>query len=184
MKHLLPCILLLLLVAPAAQAQATPAAVEHGDLKVGAGLVLAHPDYSPQNEAGFAVFGDFDFLDHLGADVQVHRVGGAPDSSVHETTYEAGVRFLWTFNPYLPGLGRRQVTPFVRGAAGVGTFYFKNSSGQNATYGIYGAGGGLDYNLVRKVDARVEYEYQRWASFTPNGLQPNLLTIGLTYRLR
>jgi opacity protein-like surface antigen len=183
MKILPLCLALFSLSTTALHAQALPAAVKSGGLKVGAGLVLAHPDYSPNNEAGFGIFANYDFLDHFGAELQFHQVGGSSATSVSERTFEVGGRFLWNFHPDLPLLGPRQITPFLKIDVGAGTFSFQNKY-QNATYGLYAGGGGFDYNVTRKFDARVEYEYQRWRSFTPNGLQPNLLTIGVAYRLR
>jgi hypothetical protein len=32
------------------------------------------------------------------------------------------------------------------------------------------------------LNARVDYEYQRWISFPPNGLSPWIVSIGAAYR--
>lgn len=181
----IPSLLLgtLLLSTPALlHAQATPAATRSGGFKVGADLVLAHPDYAPKNEAGFGVFANYDFLSHFGGEIQYHQVGGSGSTGISERTIEVGGRLLWTFHPVLPVIGRHDVTPFVKFDVGSGSFHFQDKS-QNGSYGIYAGGGGVDLNVTRKFDGRVEYEYQRWTTFVPNGLQPNLLTLGVAYRI-
>ena len=164
------------------KAQATPAATRSGGFKVGAGPVLAHPDYAPKNEAGFGVFANYDFLTHFGGEIQYQQVGGSGNANISERTIEVGGRLLWTFHPVLPVIGRHDVTPFINFDVGSGSFNFQNNS-QSGRYGMYAGGGGVDLTVTPKFDARVAYQYQRWTSFVPNGLQPNLLTLGVAYRI-
>lgn len=160
--------------------QALPAAEKKGNIEVGASVVVANPDYSPGKKAGFNIFADYNFTKHFGAEGKFTQVGGSGSGGVSERTYEAGGRILWGFHPKF--LGHRQLTPFANFDVGGGVFNFQNSY-QNGTYGMYAGGGGADYNITRSFDVRAAYEYQRWSSFPPRGLQPNLFTIGVVYRI-
>ena len=51
----------------------------------------------------------------------------------------------------------------------------------NLAYNLFAVGGGLDYRILRHVNARADFEYQRWMGFPPNGLAPSLLTFGAAY---
>lgn len=166
-----------------AHAQATPTAEKTSALKVGAGVVLANLDYGPKKGAGLGVFIDYDFAKHFGGEFEFHQLGWSSSTVITESTYEVGGRFLWPFYPVLPLVGARQFTPFVKMDVGVGRFNFQNKY-ENATYNLYAGGGGFDYTFAPRFDARVEYEYQRWGSFPVRGLQPNLLTLGVAYRIR
>ncbi len=164
-------------------AQALPAAEKTGDIKIGAEIVPANLDYGPRRGTGLGLFADYDFAKHFGAEFEFHQLGFSPNDNITERTYEVGGRFLWPFHPNLPFIGPRQFTPFLKMDVGAGKFSFQDKY-ENATYSLYAGGGGFDYNLVRSFDARVEYEYQRWGSFPVRGLQPNLLSFGIAYRVR
>lgn len=164
-------------------AQAVPTAEKTGDIKVGGEVVPANLDYGPVRGTGLGVFADYDFAKHLGAEFEFHQLGFSADKVITERTFEVGGRFLWPFHPTLPLIGARQLTPFIKMDVGAGKFSFQNKY-ENATYSMYAAGGGFDYNFIRSFDARIEYEYQRWGSFPGRGLQPNLLSFGIAYRVR
>lgn len=181
MRKLFIPLLVLLAASTHLYSQALPAAEKKGYLEVGASVVVANPDYSPGKKAGFNIFGDYNFLTHFGAEAKFTQIGGSGSNGVSERTYEAGGRFLWSFRPKF--LGHRQLTPFANFDVGGGTFNFQDKY-QNGTYGMFAGGGGGDYNVARSFDVRAAYEYQRWSNFPPNGLQPNLFTIGVLYRIR
>ena len=176
-------IFLLFSVSSLLHAQAVPAAERKGDLTVGAGLVLSDPDYAPHNKVGYSLFGDYVFLEHFGGEFQFKQLPGAGSSSVSERTYEVGGRLLWTIRRKAPYAGGQSITPFIKFDVGAGNFSFQNSY-QNGTYGLFAGGGGVEYNVTRALDVRAEYEYQRWSNFPPRGLQPNLVTVGVGYRIR
>jgi len=47
------------------------------------------------------------------------------------------------------------------------------------------AGGvGVDYKALPYLYVRGDFEYQKWFGFTPKGLTPSLLTIGVAYHFR
>lgn len=153
-------------------AQAAPTATTHGDLQVGGGYVRGDPDYGTHNGNGFVVFADADVWKHFGIAGEFHHLSSP--GAISESTYDFGARYrypVWRVEPYLELLG------------GAGKFSFGNSS-QNGTYGMYAGGGGVDLHTIPKFIFRVDYEYQRWGSFVPRGLQPNLATVGVAYRFR
>lgn len=165
--------LLCFLLCPAVSlGQAKPTATVDGHLQVGAAYSWTHPDYGTRNGNGFYIFGDADIWKHFGVEAEGRHTSSS--DRVSETSYGAGARFrypIWRVEPYL------------RIVAGGGSFSFQNSS-QNGTYGMYAGGGGLDVRIVPRIVFRVDYEYQRWGGFIPNGLQPNLASVGAAYRFR
>ena len=64
---------------------------------------------------------------------------------------------------------------------GRGVFNFPNDVA-NLAYNLGAVAGGVDYNALRHVNVRVEYEYQHWFGFPPNALTPQLGTVGVAYR--
>lgn len=154
-------------------AQSIPAGIKTADIEVGGGYGRTAPDYSPRQFNGFKIFGDYDFLKYAGVEASFnHAAGSTP--SISENTFEAGVRARF---PY------REFRPYVRIMAGLGSFSGGQKT-QDGTYGLYAAGAGLEYWLPRKFTVRADYEYQRWGNFPPRGLQPNITSIGVAYRIR
>ena len=141
---------------------------------MGGGYVRANPDYSPATFTGWSVFADADLWKNVGLEAKFSHIAGPAADSISETTYEAGLRARVAIGP---------IVPFLEFTGGLGSFTYSRSS-QNGSYGILAGGGGLDLLLTRKFSVRGEYNYQKWGSFPPRGLQPNLVTLGLAYRLR
>lgn len=158
----------------ALHAQAAPAATAIGDLQVGVGYVRAQPDYSVLTFNGFAIYGDVDVFRHFGAEAEFHRISGGGTNATSETTYDIGGRYRYPIGPF---------SPYLKIMVGRGSFNYSDSY-QNGGYGMYAGGGGLDYRISRRIVLRADYEYQRWGSFPPHGLQPNLVTLGAAYRFR
>ncbi len=154
--------------------QAAPTSEKSGDLQAGVGYIRANADYSPLRFNGFAIFADVDFWKHLGAEAEFHRVSVAKDVSISETTYEVGGRYRYPIGRF---------SPYLKLMVGEGSFAFE-THGQNGTYGMYAGGGGIDYRIQRRIIIRADYEYQRWSSFPPRGLQPSLSTIGVAYSFK
>ncbi len=155
-------------------AQAAPAAEKTGGLQAGVGYVHGHPDYSPANFNGFTVFGDVDLFKHFGIEAEFHRIAINTDVSISEKTYEVGGRYRYPIGRF---------SPYIKVLGGAGTFNF-NTSPQNGTYTMYAGGGGVDFRVQRRITFRVDYEYQRWGSFPPRGLQPSIATIGAAYTFK
>ena len=64
---------------------------------------------------------------------------------------------------------------------GVFNFTQNGTTTANLAYNMFVGGVGLDYKIIPSLNARADFEYQDWLSFPPNGLTPNVLTIGLAY---
>jgi opacity protein-like surface antigen len=155
-------------------AQASPTAVRPGSLQVGAGYSNANTDYVPQRVSGTTIYADFDFFHHLGLEGEFRYIkhGG---TNIYEKTYEIGPRYSRTYGRF---------SPYVKGLYGRGVFNFtyRGERTANLAYNLLALGGGLDYRVLRHVNVRGEYEYQRWFGFPPNGLTPSVITIGAAYR--
>jgi len=182
------CLLLLTLslvtLLPATlHAQATAAATRGGIAQVGAAYTVSNEDqYIGKYLQGVTIYGTFDLNNHLGIEGDVH-LASAFKSYYHykETSYDAGVR--WTQH-------YRKFSPYAKALVGFGSASAQTpqqivGGSTPGTYFLFGLGGGLDYSLTNKLNIRcVDFEYQRWPNFPPNGLTPPLLTFGAAYRLR
>lgn len=153
-------------------AQAVPAATIPGDIQIGAGYVNANPDYGPDRMNGVFVFADADLWKNFGAEASYHRISGGNQTTITENTYEVGARYRYRI---------RKFSPYLKIMIGAGNFAFGTST-QDGTYRIYAGGGGVDYRVTTHFVARADYEYQRWGTFPPRGLQPNLFSLGLAFR--
>ena len=96
----------------------------------------------------------------------------------YERTYELGGRYKRRYGKF---------NPYARGMYGRGVFNFPFDQA-NLAYNLISGGVGVDYNLMRHVNVRADYEVQKWFSFPPNAttsgpqLTPQILTIGAAYR--
>lgn len=154
--------------------QASPTATRMASLQVGAGYSNASTDYVPQRVGGMTIYADFDFFHHLGLEGQFRYIKDG-QTNIYEKTYEIGPRYSRTYGRF---------SPYVKGLYGRGVFNFtyRGEETANLAYNLIGLGGGLDYHLLRHVNVRGEYEYQRWFGFPPNGLTPSVVTVGAAYR--
>ena len=171
------------LLPSAVHAQATAAATRGGATQIGAAYTFSNEDeYPGKYLQGMTIYGTFDLNNHLGVEGDVHLASLFKSYFQYkETSYDAGLR--WTehyrkFSPYakaLVGFGHSSAvdTQQIVGGSTPGSYF------------LFGLGGGLDYNLTDKINIRcVDFEYQRWPNFPPNGLTPPLLSAGIAYRLR
>jgi hypothetical protein len=51
----------------------------------------------------------------------------------------------------------------------------------NLAYNLFAGGVGADVRVLPYLNLRLDYEYQRWLSFPPTGLTPQILTVGVAY---
>jgi hypothetical protein len=166
-------LLVLLCCAGSLKAQATPTASKVFDAQVGGGFVLDNSDYGTRYYRGGGVYATLDFSTHFGAEIDFHQAN-YPLNAMYERTYEVGGRYHRTygrFSPYAKALYGRGVFNFVYNGAVVA----------NLAYNEFVAGGGVDYAVLPWLNVRGDYEYQSWHSFPPNGLSPQLFTIGVAY---
>lgn len=161
-------------------AQVQPSAKKLADVQVGASFDVGSPDYGRSDLYGIGVYTTFDFRSHLGVEGEFHQLDD-PDSglSIYERTYEVGPRYFWR-------LGRFE--PYAKVLAGRGIFNFPpdpqhphNGPSANLGYTLWAEGFGTDYHLRPSVNLRVDYEFQQWPGFPPNGLTPRIFSIGIAY---
>ncbi len=159
-------------------AQAVPTATRRGDLQIGAGYSDAASDYG-DHFTGYNLYGDFDFLTHVGAEAEFHFVkegGSNPDfSDLYEKTYEIGARYFRTYG---------RVSPYAKIMIGRGVFNYPRYDHANLAYNMYAPGVGVDVRIKSYLNLRGDFEYQQWPSFPPSGLSPAILSIGAAYHFR
>ena len=157
--------------------QAKPTATRAGDLQIGGTFSMASSDYSTNYFRGFGVYSSFDFRYHVGVIAEFHQLNDPRNlHGMYERTYEIGPRYILHYgrvNPYAKALFGRGVFNYPKVGPGLGA---------NLAYNVAAAGGGVDYHLSRSVNLRVDYEYQRWLGFAPNGLTPAIVGVGAAYR--
>ena len=151
-------------------AQARPTATRAGDLQIGGGVISANSDYDGRFK-GFFGYADFDVTRHLGAEFEIHQIYSSDGQQIHERTYEIGARYRRRYGP---------VIPYAKIMVGRGVFNFPFNLA-NLGYNMAALGGGLDYNLIRHVNLRGEFEYQRWSNFQASSLTPSLASFGAAY---
>jgi hypothetical protein len=163
------------------EAQAIPTASSDGDLQIGAMFNLGDSDYRLQKFKGYGFYTTFDFRYHLGIEGEFHQLND-PDAAdgVYERTYEIGPRYVLRHGRY---------NPYAKIMYGRGVFNYppvfgdpKIGPAANLAYNLGAIGAGVDYRVVPAMNVRVDYEYQRWISFPPNGLSPWIVGIGVAYR--
>jgi hypothetical protein len=156
-------------------AQARPTASRATDLQIGGGFTTADSDYLPSRINGGAAYFDFDFMHNLGIEGVFHFVKDGNGSDVYEKTYEIGARYHRTYGRFMP---------YGKLMYGRGVFNFPAYPGYphaNLAYNLFAGGVGLDYRILPHLNARADFEYQRWLGFPQNGLTPTLLTFGAAY---
>jgi opacity protein-like surface antigen len=166
-----------------AYGQANPTADRAGDLQIGLGYTSATSEYLTNTAApvpnpyftdrirGFAFYTDFDFRPHWGAELNFHQLNSPVTGDVYERTYEFGGRYVRHYG---------RVAPYAKGLYGRGVFNFYQDEA-NLAYNMLVGGAGIDVAATRRVNIRVDYEYQHWMSFQFSGLNPQLITIGAAY---
>lgn len=156
----------------AAAGQAIPTATRLGDLQIGAGYSSASSDYSSYRIQGFTFYSSFDFLNHFGVEVDFHQLNQS-GGDLYERSYEAGGRYIRHWG---------KATPYLKGLYGRGVLNFPNNFA-NLAYNMAVGGGGVDIEVQKRINIRLDAEYQSWfaAPGIPNGLTPLVFTGGVAY---
>lgn len=176
-------------IVPALHAQATATASKILDIQAGASFVAALPDYSylgsKPTYKGYGIYSTIGFMPHIGLMLDFHQVNAPSPKIEYERTYEVGGRYVLHY-------GRFQ--PYAKLMYGRGVFNFPpnpaNPTGPseaNIAYNLFGGGGGLDFRLKPYLNLRADYEYQKWGGdqfLLPNGISPQLFSIGAAYHFR
>ncbi len=162
---------------------ASATAVRQGDLQVGGGFSYAIPDYSPAHFRGYNGYATLDFTPHIGFEFNLHQVNTPTKELFYERTYEFGLRYVRHYG---------RLHPYVRGSYGRGVFNYAqpdnprdpNSNSHvvaNLAYNLFAIGGGVDVNVLRHVNARADFDWQKWTNFPPHGLAPEVFSAGVAY---
>jgi hypothetical protein len=153
--------------------QAAPTASRRFDVQVGGDYVVAKSDYGPKSFKGGGLYSTVDFSSHFGGEVDFRQVKSSADQT-YERTYEFGGRYHRTYG---------SIEPYLKALYGRGVFNFVDNGTivANLAYNEIVLGGGVDLHLLKWLSLRGDYEYQRWLSFPPNGLTPQLVSFGVAY---
>jgi opacity protein-like surface antigen len=152
--------------------QAGPTASRAGDLQIGAGYALGHPDYPSDTFQGITAYADFDFRPHFGVEAEFHQINHSSGYQSFQRTYEIGGRYLRTYGP---------LVPYIKIMAGRGDFEYPFAQ-TDLAYNLFAAGAGADFKISNTLRLRAEYEFQRWAGFQNGGLSPRIITIAVAFR--
>jgi len=172
-------ILSLLGGASAAHAQASFAATRTLDVQVGGLYINANSDYSRSRFNGYGIYGDVDFKHHFGVEGAFHYISDQDSYvNIYERTYEVGGRYVRHYGRF---------SPYAKVMYGRGVFNYPENTA-NLAYNLVGLGAGTDIRVLRHLNGRVDYEYQKWFSFAKDAssprsdsLTPNLLSAGFAY---
>ena len=171
LKRLLTASCLFALAIPALLAQSLPTAKRAADLQVGLGFVIDNSDYDPTNLKGFAFYTTLDLTNHYGGEFVLHQANSGTGDQLYERTYEVGPRYHRDYGRF---------APYVKAMYGRGVFNYPNSVA-NLAYNMFAFGAGVDFKVKPYLNVRADYEYQDWLSFPPDGLSPQVMTIGVAY---
>jgi Outer membrane protein beta-barrel domain len=160
-------------------AQALPTATRNGILQVGGGITNASTDEFKPRITGITGYATFDIRQHFGIEADVHMLSIITPSDFVEKSYLLGARYVFRHG---------HLDPYIRVMAGIGQTSIQLPSpnrapGTPGTYLEYAGAGGLDIRLSHHINVRaIDFEYQTWPNFPPNGLSPILITCGAAYR--
>ena len=177
----------LLLFSSALFAQSPKSAIG-GDASLWAGAEAStfNPDYGCSSSWVFACSRDlygvtalFDFNVHprWGAEGEARWLHWHGIGNETESNYLIGPRYQACRFSKFSLWGK-----VVMGGGWIATPYYPQADSLKGSFFAYAPGGTLDYRLSRRLRLRADYEYQFWPSFPPNGLSPNGVSLGATYR--
>jgi len=159
-------------------AQEVPTESKGADISVFGGVTSLAPGYVSGRETGATAGVDFTryFSWPVAPSIEI-RANTANGSQVEERSYLVGFRaqagINWRYHPYVDVL------------IGKGTIHFDHPQGgylgDNSTVPSYGGGGDVD--LTRNFQGKIDFQEQRWSLGTLIKFNPNLLTIGVVYRI-
>ena len=154
-----------------------PTAKRAADLQLGGGFSYGKHDYeyTPITDGtrinGLSFYGTLDFKYHYGVEIAFHQLGTHKDDHEYERSYEIGPRYVLHFGRF---------HPYGRIMYGRGVFNYPGDVA-NLAYNMGVGAGGVDVNVQKHVNVRLEYEYQKWFGFPLHDLQPQMLTVGAAY---
>jgi Outer membrane protein beta-barrel domain len=188
-KPILSLILLLSATVPLnIQAQAMPNASRTAEISAFGGVDIASPDFDHPHDTGAAVGVDYARFFRWPVYPAVELRGNFTSGpTVNEDSYLIGLRAQTDF--------RRHFHPYVDFLAGIGSIKYAHPLNPHDTHDqgtAYSFGAGVDIDLVRHFQARIDFQRQSWnfglnGDFKPSGgdytLTPSVLLIGINYRI-
>jgi len=169
---------LLGIAADRASAQANYAASRHpSHLSVFGEASQLRPDYGTQKNYGYTFGADYTLHYRILNPSLEFRVNRADGQNVAQTSYMGGLKGSKDYG---------RLHPYGDFLIGYGKITFNHPHGQyfrdNST--VFGAGGGVDVDVIGNFGAKAEFQYQSWKLGSANNrLTPTLLSIGLVYHL-
>jgi hypothetical protein len=140
--------------------------------------MFAVPDYATDYIKGLTFYGDFDFTHHIGVEADIHYSISTPQD-ISENSYLIGPRYT---------VRHKRISAYGKALFGFGRFGFQKGdfvAATSGTYGVYAAGGGVEYKATHNITVRAfDAEFQKWPNFTPHSLSPIVYTIGVAYAFR
>ena len=161
------------------QGQALPTASRTGILQAGFGVSNAQSDEFSPRISGITGYVTFDIRQHLGVEADIHMLSIITPNDFAERSYMLGVRYV---------LHHGHLDPYIRVSGGIGQTLIQQPStayapGTPGTYMAIAGAAGLDIRLSHHINVRaIDFEYQTWPNFPPNGLSPTIITCGAAYR--
>ena len=171
-KRILLALVVVALAAPFLSGQAVSTASRRADLQIGVGYVGVNSDYDPNKLKGFGLYTTLDLTNHFGGEFVFHQANTSQNDQLYERTYEIGPRYHRDYGRF---------SPYIKAMYGRGVFNFPYNVA-NLAYNMFTGGVGVDIHIKPYLNVRADYEYQKWLSFPPNGLSPQLIMIGVAYR--
>ena len=173
--------LLLLAIGGVAQSQVVPAGKSGPGsnlLSAGVGASYWDPDWGSGRMIGITAWADVHLRRDLGIeiegrDVRFNRQAG--QQNLIQDTIGGGPIYTYSRFPKL--------RPYAKFLVDYCSFDFPNSSNPTFTHDTrtaYVPGGGLEYDPVKNVAVRLDYEFQLWQSMFGNPT-PQGFTLGLSY---
>ena len=162
-------------------AQAMPTATRTGILQAGIGVTNAQTDEFTPRISGITGYVTFDIRKHIGIEADIHMLNIITPSDFVEKSYLLGARYVWH---------TRHLDPYFKVLGGIGQTAIQQPTqtyapGTPGTYMVLAGAGGLDIRLPHHINVRaIDFEYQMWPNFPPNGLNPTLITFGAAYHFR
>jgi hypothetical protein len=158
--------------------QAVPTESRRTTVQIGTAWSVASPDYAQKKTQGVSIYGTLDFARHWGIEGDIHRTSMMTPTDIGEDSYLLGPRYVIRHN---------QLRPYAKALLGFGRFHYMYEHAPEATftYKIYTFGGGMDVRATQHLNLRaIDFEYQQWPGFPPNGLSPMVFTFGAAYAFR
>lgn len=163
--------------ASAAHAQASFAGTNVHPFSVFIAGTRLNPDYGSHTNYGFTVGADYTRHYRILDGSLEGRFSHAGGTNVGITSYLGGLR---------GGREYGRFHPYGDLLFGYGKITFTHPSGQYLEDNsiVYGAGGGLDYDILPNFAAKADFQIESWKLGSANHRQmPTLFSIGIVYRL-